>query len=342
MKTVIIGGSGFIGTNLINLLNPTSDILNLDKNQSWQHSSLSRVADVRDKGKLEEYIPYDTSAVILLAAEHRDDVSPVSLYYDVNVQGTQNVIDTCIKKDINKIIFTSSVAVYGLNSEDTTEDATPNPFNHYGKSKLQAEQLLVKWQEECPGERTLIVIRPTVVFGPGNKGNVYNLLNQLVNGKFMMVGKGHNKKSLAYVDNVSGFIEHCLNNINNGSHIFNYVDNPDYSVNELLLFVEKVLKKKLPPIRIPYVFGYSAAKCIDLLSKITNTRYAISSVRIKKFCATTQFSGEKMLASGYSPKITLQEGLNITIDAICSSTTTRGTNVKVMTPSVYHVKEAQS
>ena len=80
--------------------------------------------------------------VVLLAAEHRDDVSPVSLYYDINVGGLRNVLEAMETNGVKRIVFTSSVAVYGLNKKSPDEDHPADPFNHYGKSKWQAEQVL--------------------------------------------------------------------------------------------------------------------------------------------------------------------------------------------------------
>jgi cell division protein FtsA len=92
-----------------------------------------------------------------MTAEHRDDVSPTSLYYDVNVQGTRNVLSAMEKNGVQNIIFTSSVAVYGLNKVNPDESHPHDPFNHYGKSKWQAEEVLREWHQKAPGERSLNV-----------------------------------------------------------------------------------------------------------------------------------------------------------------------------------------
>ena len=196
----LIGGSGFIGTKVMDLLKEQHKIINLDKNQSSRYPEFTRIGDVRNSEDLKQLWKENDPAasgknyVLLLAAEHRDDVSPTSLYYDVNVSGTRQVLAAMEEKNINKIIFTSSVAVYGLNKENPSEDHPTDPFNHYGKSKWEAEEVLREWYQKDPQNRTLVIIRPTVVFGPGNRGNVYNLLKQIASGKFLMIGKGDNKK----------------------------------------------------------------------------------------------------------------------------------------------------
>ena len=136
--------------------------------------------------------------IILLAAQHRDDVTPISLYYDTNVGGMEVTLRAMEKNGCRRIIFFSSVAVYGLNKKNPDENHPKDPFNHYGKSKWQAEQVLEKWYASHP-DWNIDIIRPTVIFGERNRGNVYNLLKQISSGKFLMVGKGENKKSMAYV-----------------------------------------------------------------------------------------------------------------------------------------------
>lgn len=316
MRIITIGGSGFIGTYLIGLLQQEHEMLNIDKCRSTAFPHSTSIADIRDYDKLLEAIqPADW--VILLAAEHRDDVSPASLYYDVNVQGTRNVLQALDAKGIHRIIFISSVAVYGLNKPNPPDETYPaDPFNHYGRSKWLAEEVLREWQVKDIQNRTLIIVRPTVVFGPNNKGNVYNLLQQISSGRFIMIGKGNNRKSMTYIENVVGFIRYLLQKDMCGYQVFNYTDRPDLSMNELISIVEEAMGKKVASVRIPYVVGYLGGIGFDIAAAITGKRFSISAVRVKKFCATTQFSGEKWQQTGYTPAYTLQEGLVKTIQSM--------------------------
>lgn len=316
MKLGLIGASGFIGTRLIDFLQ-TGDYLvdNYDKNVSAKYAGLTTIVNITGQQEIASKLkPCDY--VILLAAEHKDDVTPTSLYYDVNIDGTRNVLNAMDKAGIKKIIFTSSVAVYGLNKVNPDENSPVEPFNHYGKTKYAAEEVLRKWYNKDPENRTLIIIRPTVVFGPNNRGNVYNLLAQIAHGKFLMIGKGNNKKSMAYVDNIVGFIKYCLDNSYTGYHLYNYADKPDLTTNALLKAVEQSLHKKLPPVRIPYFIGYTGGLALDVLGKLTGKKFSISSVRVKKFCATTEFSAVRMQQTGYKPMVSLSQGIDDTIKSI--------------------------
>ncbi|MFU0923690.1 NAD-dependent epimerase/dehydratase family protein [Kluyvera sichuanensis] len=311
-KVCFVGASGFVGTRLIELVKGDFHLKNVDKQQSHFFPELTVLGDVRDLNRMEaELSGFDT--VVLLAAEHRDDVSPTSLYYDVNVQGTRNVLAAMNKNGVKNIIFTSSVAVYGLNKVNPNEGHPEDPFNHYGKSKWQAEEVLRKWFNEEPEKRSLTIIRPTVIFGERNRGNVYNLLKQIAGGKFAMVGSGTNYKSMAYVGNIVEFIKYKLLNVEKGYQVYNYVDKPDLNMNQLVAEVEKSLVKKIPSFHLPYAAGMLGGFCFDLLSKVTGKKYAISSVRVKKFCATTQFDATKVHSSGFIAPYTLSEGLDRTL-----------------------------
>ncbi|WP_105660898.1 NAD-dependent epimerase/dehydratase family protein [Cronobacter dublinensis] len=311
-KVIFIGASGFVGTRLIERALSDFDITNFDKQNSHFYPDITVAGDVRDKASLEKQLS-ECSTVVLLAAEHRDDVSPTSLYYDVNVEGTRNVLEAMDKHNIKNIIFTSSVAVYGLNKKNPDEHHPVDPFNHYGKSKWQAEEVLREWFNRAPESRSLTIVRPTVIFGERNRGNVYNLLKQIASGRFAMVGAGNNYKSMAYVGNIVEFITWKLKNVAPGYQVYNYVDKPDLNMNQLVAEVEKSLDKKIPSVHLPYPVGMLGGYCFDMLSKVTGKKYAVSAVRVKKFCATTQFDATKVHQSGFVAPYSLSEGLDRTL-----------------------------
>lgn len=312
MKITLIGGSGFVGTRLIDLLRHDYQLRNIDKRQSHFFPDITVIGDVREKDKMVELLE-GTDVVVLLAAEHRDDVSPVSLYYDVNVGGMRNVLAAMEADGIKRIVFTSSVAVYGLNKKNPDEEHPKDPFNHYGKSKWQAEGVLQEWYKGH-GDWNINILRPTVIFGERNRGNVYNLLHQISSGKFLMVGDGNNKKSMAYVGNIVAFIRFLIEEQRSGYHVYNYIDKPDMTMNELVGHVSKVLKKHIPATHFPYWLGMLGGYGFDFLAWLTRRKLTISSVRVKKFCATTKFNADKVQASGFKAPFTLGEGLARTLE----------------------------
>jgi nucleoside-diphosphate-sugar epimerase len=319
MKIAIIGGSGFVGSRLIDLLVAGSasrgpravKLRNIDKQPSRTHPDITHIANVLDRPALVPLLD-GADAVVLLAAEHRDDVTPTSLYYEVNVQGMRNVLAAMDAIGVNRIVFTSSVAVYGLDKLSPDEDFPPDPFNHYGRSKLQAEQVLRQWWAASPG-RSVDIVRPTVIFGEGNRGNVYNLLRQISRGNFLMVGRGENKKSMAYVGNVAAFIAFLLRRGEAGFRVWNYADKPDLSMKELVAHVGSVLGRRIPTVRLPRWLGMAGGYGFDALAWLVHRKLPVSSVRVKKFCATTEFDSTRAHSSGFVAPLPLTAALTLTL-----------------------------
>lgn len=311
MNIAIIGGSGFVGTRLTKrLLASRHTVRILDKNDSLTYPELRVYADVRDTKSLIENLN-DIDLVINLAAEHRDDVSPKSLYDEVNVDGAENVCKACTKKNIKKIIFTSSVAVYGFAPLGTDETGSINYFNDYGRTKWLAEGKYRDWLSK-DATQSLTIIRPTVIFGEQNRGNVYNLLKQIASDFFPMVGNGKNVKSMAYVENVAAFIEFSINNTS-GEHLYNYIDKPDFDMNSLVSNVHTALGKNKKLFHWPYWLGMFGGYCFDVLAFLTRKKFSISSIRVKKFCSNSMFNAEAIKNTEFKAPVSLTEGLEKTI-----------------------------
>lgn len=319
MKIVVIGGSGFVGTRLLqNLKNtPEFQLANLDKQDSRVHPEITSIGNVLDKASLVDALS-GADLVVLLAAEHRDDVTPVSLYYQVNVDGLRNTLEAMERNGVKRLVFASSVAIYGLDKDNPDEGFPADPFNDYGKSKWQAEELLQQWFS-TRSDWQIDVIRPTVIFGEGNRGNVYNLLRQIASGKFLMIGQGNNEKSMCYVGNIVAFMEFLIRRVAPGLHVYNYVDKPDLTTNDLVHHTGVFLGKSIPPIKIPYWLGLLGGYGFDVLAAVSGRKLSISSIRIKKFCAVTRYDSSKAMASGFVPPYTLEEGLKRVLQAEFSS-----------------------
>jgi len=310
----LIGGSGFIGTRIAFLLSESHvfEFSIIDKKLSDSFQVKSKIVDILNPECLLDSI-IDNSIIINLAAEHRDDVKPLSLYDEVNVIGARNVCAVARGKDVKTIVFTSSVAVYGFAPINTDESGLISPFNDYGRTKYEAEQVYKAWQSEAPESRTLVIIRPTVVFGEQNRGNVYNLLRQIASGKFVMVGDGENRKSMAYVGNVAAFLLHATTAFKPGVHLYNYIDKPDSSMNVLVGAVNRMLgKPEKINFRLPFAVGYAIGKFFDALAAITGKKFAISSIRVKKFCANSVFE-TSIAKTGFVPPLPLSEALERTV-----------------------------
>jgi len=311
-KITVIGGSGFVGTNLCRQLSlKQQDFEIIDLKMSNQFPEKCKLADVRDADTLRNTITGDV--VVNLAAVHRDDVRDKSEYQRTNVDGAENVALVCEEKGIKKIVFTSTVAVYGFAEPGTDENGAINPFNEYGRTKFDAEKKLRAWYDN--GDNSLIIVRPTVIFGEGNRGNVFNLLNQIASGKFLMVGKGENKKSMAYIGNIVAFLETCIAT-DQKYGIYNYVDTPNLSMNELVSQVRAKLKGKegVGP-RLPYWLGLILGYTADFIAKLSGRNLPVSSIRVKKFASSTEFKSAKSDLDNFAAPFLLIDGVQRTLNS---------------------------
>ena len=311
-KITVIGGSGFVGTNLCKQLSlKQQDFEIIDIKMSNQFPEKCKIGDVRDIDALRQTIT--GNVIVNLAAVHRDDVRDKSEYQRTNLGGAENIASVCEEKGIEKIVFTSTVAVYGFAKPGTGEDGEINPFNEYGRTKFEAEEKLRNWQSK--DHNSLIIIRPTVIFGEGNRGNVFNLLNQIASGKFVMVGKGENRKSMAYIQNVVAFLETCISTEQRYG-VFNYVDTPDMTMNELVRQVRAKLKgKNSVGLRLPYWLGMILGKMADLVSALTGKNLPVSSIRVKKFASSTEFNSAKSTLDQFKAPISLNHGIERTLQS---------------------------
>lgn len=310
-QVCLIGGSGFVGTRLSKRLESTSqDFQIVDLRRSNSFGQYTSIADIRNLDTLRRSVTGD--AIIHLAAVHRDDVRPLSLYDETNVEGTKRVCEIAEERGIQKIVFTSTVAVYGLAPPETGETGEIKPFNDYGRTKYEAELVLRAWQKKDP-KRSLTIVRPTVIFGEGNRGNVFNFLKQIQSGRFLMVGSGENKKSMAYIENIAAFLQHCLS-FGPGIHVYNYIDKPDYSMNQLVSLVRKsLLEKDGVGLRLPLWMGLCIGYVADAVSVLTKRNLPISSIRVKKFTSTTSFSSAAHEVKGFVAPVAIRKGLENTL-----------------------------
>lgn len=308
MTISIIGGAGFVGTRLSHYLTR-----NEIEHRIYDINTVSDEHFFIDVTEPESLDALNMSQTLInLAAVHRDDIKPLSRYDEVNVVGARNICDCAIKFNINKIIFASSVAIYGFAPANTDEKGIANYFNDYGRTKYLAEQVYKNWQAGDPGNRTLVIVRPTVIFGEGNRGNVYNLLKQIASKRFVMVGDGKNKKSMAYVENVAAFLHTCLL-CEKGLHIYNYIDKPDLDMNTLVAEARNTLfGQNDVGFRLPGFLAVAVGFCADVLSQVVGRSLPVSSIRVKKFMGTTQFASS-ISDADFTPPVSLKDGLARTL-----------------------------
>lgn len=307
------GASGFIGSHFHEALD-NNQMVNFDlKDPIFSHSSRYIKGNIRDFQTLNNAVNESKcDTIIALAAEHKDFGILEDEYFLTNEMGTENICKAASNAGTKKIIFYSSVAVYGANKVPSDENMEPNPNLPYGKSKLAGEKVLEKWYEE-DNSRCVIIIRPTVVYGERNVANMFRLIMQIKAGRFFNIGKGDNVKSLAYCKNLVEATLFLKDRINNGFNIFNYSDEPQLTSKEITQIISNKLVMK-EPISLPFGLLYLFGLPFDFLIKITGKDLPISTNRIDKLRTQTFHQAKKIVEFGFKPKYDNKEGIARMVD----------------------------
>jgi nucleoside-diphosphate-sugar epimerase len=311
-KILLTGGSGFIGSHFHQYISD-EDLINFDLVSPAQdlRSDFFR-GDIRVKADLRKVMSgKNITTIISLAAKHHDFGIGHNEYFDTNEEGTQALCEVAAENGIKEIIFFSSVAVYGIREEISTEATKPAPDGPYGASKLAGEKVLINWVKEDPS-RKVVIIRPTLVFGPNNMANMRNLIRQIDSGLYFHLGKADNVKSIAYVENLVQATLFLKERMRPGVAIYNYADEPQLSTRQIGTVIAEALDKKIR-ITVPKMFGILMGIPFDLLIRITGKNLPVSSARIKKLGTQTYHSGQKIFGEGFKPSHTTVEGLSMMV-----------------------------
>lgn len=268
---IIFGGSGFIGSHLIDnlLAKGYKKITSVDiKKPKVKREDVEYIlADVRDLSKLSLSLNNkNISTIYNFAAIHTTPGHESHEYYETNIQGANEITKFAESNAINEIIFTSSISVYGPSESRKTEASTPAPVSSYGFSKMMAEQIHHAWHERNKKSK-LIVVRPAVVFGPGEGGNFTRLASLLDKGFFIYPGRKDTIKSCIYVDDLLYSIEHARNKDTNFI-LFNGAYTTRYTLENIVNTFQKEHFPKVKTMLFPksvMLAGASFLKIINFL-----------------------------------------------------------------------------
>ncbi len=292
MKIIITGASGFVGQNLSQYLNK-------------RHYNIQAVS-------LRSDWAFDTNAdaVIHLAGKAHDTQNTTSEedYYKINTDLTNKIFDEFLNSNIKDFIYFSSVkAVADCVDDVLNEDCFAEPKTPYGKSKLLAEKYLLS--KAVPETKRLFVIRPCMIHGPGNKGNL-NLLYKIVKMRIPWpLGAFDNKRSFLSIDNLNFLVLQLLENKNIASGIYNFADDGFLSTNELIKIIDEALGKETKQLNV-------SPDIINIFSKVGDKiKLPINSERLKKLTENYMVSNHKVKSALNIRQLTVsaKEGLIKTI-----------------------------
>ena len=295
-KVLITGASGFVGSNLSQFF----------KTKNWETNSLS----LRNKD-WSNNIPANVQAIVHLAGKAHDlkNTANDSEYYEANFELTKELYNQFLKSDAEKFIYISSVkAVADTVVGSLSEDTIPNPITVYGKSKRMAEEYILA---NLPSIKKVYILRPCMIHGPGNKGNLNTLFGLVSKGFPWPLGAFENKRSFCSVENLCFVIKELLDQKDVQSGVYNVADDEVLSTNELIVIVNKVLGKKVKLWKISKQLIEKTAALGDKLG------LPLNSERLKKLTESYVVSNEKIKTALGIEKLPLsaEEGFIKTIQS---------------------------
>ena len=314
---VIFGGTGFIGAFFARYLIENAlvdkvyllDIDRLELKPSAHRREFFEEdqryvfieTDVRDS--LECLLPSESVALIAnFAAIHREPGHQDYEYFETNLLGAENVCKFAEKVGCCNIIFTSSISPYGVSESTKHESTLPIPVTAYGSSKLVAEKIHQIWQAKDVNNRRLVIVRPGVVFGPGEGGNVSRLIKAVINRYFFFMGNESTRKAGVYVKELCNAMWWVLQEQKkNGETVslFNMSMNPGPSIGEYVQAICKTqgVKRYVPT--VPYKLLMTIAYIIDVLARPLGIKHPFSPVRIRKLVRSNNIIPTYLVEHGY-------------------------------------------
>ena len=297
MKILITGVHGFVGTNLVKALSREHTIYGLDIISPTKEGVKYTFSwDYLDK---EDGIP-EVDAIIHLAGKAHDtkNQSAADVYFKVNTELTKKIYDYYLKSKAKKFIFFSSVkaAADRVEGEYVDENVVPSPKGPYGESKIAAEEYIrSKEDERMKAGKETYILRPCMIHGPGNKGNLNLLYGVVKKGIPWPLGAFENKRTFTSIDNLCFIIKGLLTeNVESG--IYNINDDEAVSTNELIDIICSAMGKKAHIWRIPRGLMEGVAKIggalhlplnAERLQKLTEN-YVSSNAKIKNALGVEQ------------------------------------------------------
>ena len=312
---IVFGGAGYIGRNMVaEFLNANifdeyiiCDIRELNEFKDEQKVSFKNL-DVRKTISIDlPSMDLNNTWIYNFAAVHREPGHEFQEYFDTNIPGANNVTEFARRTGIKHIYFTSSIAPYGKSLEKRTEQSILYPHTGYGISKALAEKIHNIWLAE-DSSRRLIIVRPSVVFGPKDPGNVYRMIKALKKGTFVLPDGGKVIKAYGYIH---GLIDSMLFTINRKERliVYNYAENPLVPLAEMTEIVKKEFNYNKPVMKIPVKILAVVAIVLRGLLKLIGKTTDIHPVRVRKAGFPTNIEPRYLIDKDFEFKYDFENAL---------------------------------
>lgn len=316
-KILVTGAAGFIGSHLVDALIARGEKVRclVRRQDDLQFLPQDKVeifyGDITNKNSLLPAV-HSVQTIYHLAARTDFEGKTWKEYLEPNVLGTQNLIDLAIAEKVQRFIFFSSIRVVGLRDSKTpvNEMAPYQPLNFYDRSKYEAEKRLLSAHKEV--KLPVVIIRPTSVYGPRDRGTYYSFFKAIAQGKFFLIGKGDNLVSFVHVKNVVNAAILAEERKEAVGKIYFINDEHPYTMRELAVTIAEAFEKKPPNFYLPVSLGYLAGYVGNLI-KMLGMKFPLTSERVKNLTISYVFDISRAKKElGYNPKVALNEGVKQT------------------------------
>lgn len=292
MNILITGASGFVGTNLINHLdksNTSIDVLDLDQKFS------NNICNSFNWNNFNELQLENYNTVIHLAGKAHDirNQSTKESYIEINFGLTKKIFDKFLDSQSECFILFSSVKAVAdvVIGDELKEEVTPSPVGPYGESKLMAEKYILDYfrkNDDRLKNKRVYILRPCMIHGPGNKGNLNLLYTVVKKGVPWPLGAFDNKRSFTSIENLCFIISSFLNNSKIPSGVYNIADDDPISTNRIIELISEVNNKKSRIFKVN-------SKLIKLISRIGDIFHLpLNSLRLQKLTENYVVSNKKI------------------------------------------------
>jgi len=316
MNILITGSNGFVGSRLMWFLEEKGHLVyGMDNSEKclrqWHRNTI--YGDIRRKDDFKKFDSIKFDMIIHCAASKHDFGITRDEYFSNNEFGTRVLMEFAKEKTIKKIIYYSTVSVYGHKAVPCDESGPLLPDNYYGESKLAGEKVISNFVQQ-DRDMEIFFLRPSIIFGPYNYANMYNLIDMQHRRFWITIGDGSHIKSMISLDNLIDMTYWCFDRFKPGIQIYNTLDKPYMKVNELTDIIASHKGFYKPSVKVPLSLAVSIGKIFDVLAKILKKDIPINSDRMKKLATSTEYYSEKIRKDGFIQKHSVEEQMRLTIE----------------------------
>jgi len=309
-SAIVLGGAGFIGSHLLKALAQSGEYAQLISADIHEPRFATpdvdyRICDVREPLNIE--CPPGEVELYNLAAVHTTPGHDDWEYFNTNTLGAANACRYASENGIDRIVFTSSISVYGPSEEEKDEDSVLEPESAYGRSKYGAEQIHRLWRNEKPDTRKLVIVRPAVIYGYREGGNFTRLAGLLRKNRFVFPGRTDTIKACGYVEDLVESFRFALSRPE-GELTYNFCQPRSYTSQDICVAFSRVAGYK-PATRVlpmPMMLGVGVA---GEVAGAVGVKTSINRARMHKLNRSTNIVPKRLIELGFPYRYDLESSL---------------------------------